>query len=277
MSEPEKVASAPAPEVKPAPRETILRVRALKKNYPIQKTDASLYARTVGALLKWTGAVDEWSRLNDGLPILKGIDLDVYSGETLAIIGPSGAGKSTLLHLMGALEPPSDGVIMYRDKDLTSMRSRELAEYRNRRVGFVFQFYYLFPDLNALENTYLPALIASSTMGWVAAAGNRYRDRARDLLTRIGLGPRMFHRPSQLSGGEQQRVAIARALLLEPEIVLCDEPTGNLDRKTGESVLEALFELKEKSGQTYILVTHDARLAERADRKVELEDGKLRG
>jgi lipoprotein-releasing system ATP-binding protein len=257
------------------PKQPIVSVRGLVKNYPIQRTDASLLARAFGRAFNWTGRLDEWKRLNTGLPILKGIDLDVFQDETLAIVGPSGAGKSTLLHLMGALDPPTAGTILYRGQDVTR-GGRSTDEYRNRRVGLVFQFYHLFPDLNALENVLVPAMVASSVLGWYGGARSRYEKRALELLARVRLEKRLRHRPAQLSGGEQQRVAIARALLLEPELVLCDEPTGNLDRKTGEEVLELLWELKAKSGQTYVIVTHDRKLAERADRCVEMEDGHLR-
>jgi lipoprotein-releasing system ATP-binding protein len=253
----------------------ILVVRGLTKNYPIQRADASLWARALGLALKSTNWLDEWPRLNTGLPILKGVDLEVYPDETLAIVGPSGAGKSTLLHLMGALDPPSSGSIVYRGKDV-SMGGRHADEYRNKRIGLVFQFYHLFPDLTALENVLVPAMVASSVAGWYGGARSKYTARALELLRRVNLEHRLRHRPAQLSGGEQQRVAIARALLLEPELLLCDEPTGNLDRKTGEEVLELLWELKAKTGQTYVIVTHDRKLAERADRCVEMEDGRLK-
>lgn len=255
-------------------REPILCIRGLKKNYPIQRTDASLWARAAGRLLNWTGRLDEWAPLNSGLPILKGIDLDVYPDETLAIVGPSGAGKSTLLHLMGALDEPSEGTILYRGMDV-SRGGRKTDEYRNKKVGLVFQFYHLFPELTALENVLIPGMVATSTAAWLGGAKAKHEARALELLARVKLQHRLHHRPAQLSGGEQQRVAIARALLLEPELLLCDEPTGNLDRKTGEEVLALLSELKAKTGQSYVIVTHDRRLAEKADRCVEMEDGHL--
>jgi lipoprotein-releasing system ATP-binding protein len=224
------------------------------------------------ALLRVRGLKKAYSELE----ILRGLDMEVFEGETLAIIGPSGAGKSTLLHLMGALEPPTDGAIVYRGRDLVTLGSAELDDYRNKRIGFVFQFYYLFPELPALDNVLVPAMVASSVFGWYAGAKARYRDRARELLREVGLEARTTHKPSQLSGGEQQRVAIARALLLEPELLLCDEPTGNLDRRTGEEVLELLFGFKKSGKHTYVIVTHDQRLAARADRTVELEDGRVK-
>jgi lipoprotein-releasing system ATP-binding protein len=253
----------------------ILRVRGLKKDYPIKKPNPGFFASLIGRAWGWTGQLDDWRRLNDGLTVLRGVDLDVHNDETLAIVGPSGAGKSTLLHLMGALDTPTDGSVIYRGRDLAAMDGYELDHYRNRKIGLVFQFYHLFPDLNALENVLVPAMVACSPAAWLASGG-KYRARARELLERVRLVDRARHRPSQLSGGEQQRVAIARALLLEPELLLCDEPTGNLDRRTGEEVLDLLWELKAKHGQTYVIVTHDHRLADRADRKIEMIDGHVK-
>ncbi|RMG18399.1 MAG: ABC transporter ATP-binding protein [Planctomycetota bacterium] len=252
----------------------LVRVRGLEKRYPRQRVDAPWRARLLGRLWGWTGALDEWELLNEGLPVLKGIDLDVYADEILAIVGPSGAGKSTLLHLIGALDRPSAGAVVYEGQDLGSRPAAELDRWRNLTVGFVFQFYHLFPDLDALENVLVPAQVAHSVPSYLGRR-REFAERARHLLERVGLGDRAHHRPSQLSGGEQQRVAIARALLLEPKLLLCDEPTGNLDRKTGEHILELLWELKASQGQTYVIVTHDDRLARRADRVALLEDGLL--
>jgi len=252
----------------------ILCARNLRKDYPRQRVDAGLYAKFWGLVWGWTGRLDEWPRLHEGLPVLKGVDLDIEPGEILAVVGPSGAGKSTLLHLLGALDAPSEGSVIYRGQDLSIMPSAELARWRNEKVGFVFQFYHLFPDLSAHENVLIPAMVAYGPFAYAARRAELH-ERAKDLLDRVGLGDRLEHRPSQLSGGEQQRVAIARALLLQPELLLCDEPTGNLDRKTGEAILEILFELKESDGQTYVIVTHDERLADRADRLVRMVDGRV--
>ncbi|MBX3471528.1 MAG: ABC transporter ATP-binding protein [Planctomycetes bacterium] len=256
--------------------EPIVRVRALSKNYPRQRVDASPWARLIGRVWGWTGALDDWRPLNEGLPVLKDVELDVRDGEILAIIGPSGAGKSTLLHLIGALDRPNHGTILYRGEDVTLMSPGRLAQWRNERVGFVFQFYHLFPDLTAEENVLVPAMVAYSVSAYAAKRAD-LRARAQHLLDRVGLGDRRHHHPNQLSGGEQQRVAIARALLLKPALLLCDEPTGNLDRKTGEQILDLLWELKESDQQTYIVVTHDDRLAARADRVVRMEDGRVVG
>jgi lipoprotein-releasing system ATP-binding protein len=257
-------------------RKPLVRVRNLRKDFPRQRIDAPWYARAIGKLWGWTGSLDEWETLNDGLPVLTGIDLDVYPDETLAIIGRSGAGKSTLLHLIGALDHPTEGSVLFKDRDLGSMPHSELDRWRNTTVGFVFQFYHLFPDLTALENVLIPAKVAYSTLEYMGKS-SKLEERAVHLLDQVGLADRREHRPSQLSGGEQQRVAIARALMLEPELLLCDEPTGNLDRATGEHVLELLWKLKSESGQTYVMVTHDERLAAGADRVARMQDGKLIG
>jgi lipoprotein-releasing system ATP-binding protein len=252
----------------------IVSVRGLTKNYPRQRVDAPLWAKLRNKLWGWTGRLDDWSTLNEGLPVLRAVDLDVREGEVLAIVGPSGAGKSTLLHLIGALDTPTSGTVLWRGRDVTRMGSSELSGWRNQKVGYVFQFYHLFPDLTALENVLLPGMVAHSAPAWLAHAG-RLKARARDLLKQVGLADRSDHRPSQLSGGEQQRVAVARALLLEPELLLCDEPTGNLDQRTGETILDLLWQLKGK--QTYVMVTHDMRLAARADRVVRMLDGRIEG
>ena len=254
--------------------ELLLLVRALHKDYPRQRVDASLRARLWGWCLGWTGWLDDWSPLYEGLPVLKGVDLDIGRGEVVAIVGPSGAGKSTLLHLLGALDRPNKGTILYEHEDVTHMSPLRLAAWRNHTVGFVFQFYHLFPDLTARENVLIPGMVANSVLGWMRQRG-ALKARADHLLERVGLSGRAHHYPSQLSGGEQQRVAIARALLLSPPLLLCDEPTGNLDRRTGEEVLDLLFELRSEAKQTFVIVTHDDRVAARADRVVHMEDGKV--
>jgi lipoprotein-releasing system ATP-binding protein len=202
------------------------------------------------------------------LEVLRDIDLVVARGEFLALRGASGAGKSTLLHLLGGLDLPNAGEISFDGTDLRSLSAGALAEWRNRRVGFIFQAYHLLPELSALENVALPARLART--GPVEAAR-----RAAALLERVGLAERLEHRPYELSGGEQQRVAIARALVNEPDLILADEPTGNLDSHTGADIIQLLQTLREERQATFILATHDAQIAARAPRVIELADGHL--
>jgi len=202
------------------------------------------------------------------LQVLRGVDLEVVRGEFLALRGASGAGKSTLLHLMGGLDLPNTGDILFSGQNLAKFSEADLTAFRNRRVGFVFQSYHLLPELDALENVCLPARIARTPSDLAAA-------RARELLSRVGLAERMDHHPSELSGGEQQRVAIARALVNGPELLLADEPTGNLDSKSGGEIIELLKNLCAERQMTLIIATHDARVAAQAQRVIELIDGRI--
>jgi ABC-type lipoprotein export system ATPase subunit len=202
------------------------------------------------------------------LEVLRGVSLAVARGEFLALRGASGAGKSTLLHLLGALDTPTAGEVWFGGRDLAMLPSGALAQVRNLKFGFVFQAYHLLPELDALENVCLPARIARTP---VAAAENR----GRELLARVGLKDRVEHRPNELSGGEQQRVAIARALINSPELILADEPTGNLDSRTGDEIIDLLCSLREEQQTTLIIATHDARVAARAPKMVELADGQI--
>ncbi len=198
----------------------------------------------------------------------RGIDLVVTRGEFLALRGASGAGKSTLLHLLGGLDLPNEGEISFDGTDLRALSARALAQWRNRRVGFIFQAYHLLPELSALENVALPARVART-------APDQAARRAAALLERVGLAQRLEHRPYELSGGEQQRVAIARALVNEPDLILADEPTGNLDSHTGGEIIQLLQALREERQATLIMATHDAHIAARAGRVIELADGQL--
>jgi len=200
------------------------------------------------------------------LEVLKGIDLEIASGEMVTIVGPSGAGKSTLLHLVGTLDLPTEGRILYDGTDVTRLGSSELAEFRNRSIGFVFQFHHLLPEFTALENVLMPGLIQGR---------RRLEERARQLLDEVGLSPRLTHRPGELSGGEQQRVALARALLMKPKLVLADEPTGNLDSQTSESVQSLFFDLNRRHGTTFLIVTHSRDFAGRMPRQVSMKDGRI--
>ena len=202
------------------------------------------------------------------LQVLRGVDLDVVRGEFLALRGASGAGKSTLLHLMGGLDLPNAGDINFAGQNIAKFSEAELAHFRNHRVGFVFQSYHLLPELDALENACLPARIARQPAAEAAARG-------RDLLGRVGLLDRLDHHPSELSGGEQQRVAIARALINGPELLLADEPTGNLDSKSGGEIVDLLKNLCAERQMTLIIATHDARVAAQAGRVIELIDGRI--
>ncbi len=199
--------------------------------------------------------------------VLTGVDLDIRRGETLAVVGASGVGKSTLLHILGTLERPSAGQLRWEGEDVFALDDRSLAAFRNRKVGFVFQFHHLLAEFNALENVMMPALIARLPQ---PAA----RDRAEAILVRVGLKERLTHRVSTLSGGEQQRVAVARALVLEPEVLLADEPTGNLDPKSGARVQELIMELNRERGLTSVIVTHNLEMARILDRQITLLDGK---
>jgi lipoprotein-releasing system ATP-binding protein len=200
------------------------------------------------------------------LQVLKGIDLEIGSGEMVTIVGPSGAGKSTLLHLIGTLDLPTEGQILYGGRDVTRLGSSDLAEFRNRSIGFVFQFHHLLPEFTALENVMMPGLIQG---------GRRLEDRARELLGEVGLSERLTHRPGELSGGEQQRVALARALLMEPKLVLADEPTGNLDSQTSDSVQSLIFDLNRRHGITFLIVTHSRDFAAMMPRQVSMKDGRI--
>jgi lipoprotein-releasing system ATP-binding protein len=200
------------------------------------------------------------------VPVLKGVDLTIKKGGTLAIVGASGVGKSTLLHIMGALDKPTSGHVYYGDLDIFSLDDSRLAEFRNRKIGFVFQFHHLLPEFTALENTMMPALVARIPT-------KQASERAQEILDKVGLGARLNHKPGELSGGEQQRVALARALMLTPDILLADEPTGNLDERTGEQVFALLLELNREQNITTIVVTHNRRLADFMTSEVTLLDG----
>ncbi len=207
------------------------------------------------------------------LEVLKGAGLAVKKGEFVAIVGASGSGKSTLLHILGALDKPSKGTVKFESRDLNRFSAGDLNRFRNKAVGFVFQFYHLLDELSVLENVFLPAMAGRSLVGWLACRRWAKR-RASELLAQLGLAERTKHKPYQLSGGERQRVAIARALMNEPRLLLADEPTGNLDSATGNGILEVLERLNE-AGQTIVMVTHDDRIAHRAGRTVTLADGKI--
>jgi lipoprotein-releasing system ATP-binding protein len=207
--------------------------------------------------------------------VLRGLDLTVQRGEVVVIVGASGAGKSTLLHLLGGLDRPSDGEVMFEDQSIQKINR---TRWRNERVGFVFQSYNLLPELDALENVSIPALVGATS--WSRPGGRSYEDileRGRELLSAVGLGERLEHRPAELSGGEQQRVAIARALMNKPSLLLADEPTGNLDDKTSEAILDLLWQMRADTGATLVMVTHDQHVAKRGERVLEIAGGRIVG
>lgn len=211
-----------------------------------------------------------YSQSGQTLEVLKGIDLRIEDADFVAIVGPSGAGKSTLLHILGGLDRPSDGQVIFDGEDIYRLKDKERAKIRNVKIGFVFQFYHLLPEFTALENVLLPALIKEDRKNVKI-----FESKAAVLLEQMGLRERISHKPSQLSGGEQQRVAIARALINDPQIIFCDEPTGNLDSETGKEIISVLAALNQKNKQSLVVVTHDETIAQLAQRRVYIRDGKL--
>ncbi|MFA5287025.1 MAG: ABC transporter ATP-binding protein [Candidatus Omnitrophota bacterium] len=202
------------------------------------------------------------------LPVLKGINLKIEKGEFVAIVGPSGAGKSTLLHLLGGLDNPTSGEIIFQGEDIYKLNDEELAKARNKKIGFVFQFYHLLSEFTVLENVLLPGLIGNGK-------ADKVRKSAMELLEKVGLSQRIDHFPSQLSGGEKQRVAVARSLINNPNLLLCDEPTGNLDSNSGEGIIALIKDINIKNKMTVVLVTHNMELVRLADKVYNLKDGLL--
>ena len=200
------------------------------------------------------------------LQVLKGIDLQLPEGKICSIVGPSGAGKTTLLQIIGTLSRPDNGVVYIKNQNLIQLNEKKLAAFRNREIGFVFQFHYLLPEFNALENVCIPAFIAKTSK-------REAEEHARELLAMLGLAGRMEHKPSELSGGERQRVAVARALINNPSVILADEPSGNLDTKNKDELHDMFFDLRDRFGQTFVIVTHDENFARQSDRIIRMRDG----
>jgi lipoprotein-releasing system ATP-binding protein len=202
------------------------------------------------------------------IEVLKGVDIDINAGEIVSIVGPSGSGKSTLLHILGTLDKPDNGEVSLHQKNITQLSGNKLSEFRNRHIGFVFQFHHLLPEFTALENVCIP--------GWLMKKNrNEVKTKAVQLLNLLGLGQRMENKPNQLSGGEQQRVAVARALINQPAIVFADEPTGNLDTANAKELHELFFDLRKQFNQTFLIVTHNEELAQLSDRTLTMKDGKI--
>ncbi|MFZ4577790.1 MAG: ABC transporter ATP-binding protein [Myxococcota bacterium] len=213
--------------------------------------------------------VDKWFELGGRrIQVLSQVDFELHSSDMIGIVGRSGSGKSTLLHLLGALDQPSAGAITYEGQTLDALDDAELAAFRNRMIGFVFQFHHLLPELTAFENVRMPTLIARQAQGPARA-------RARELLERVGLGERLDHHPGELSGGEQQRVALARALVMQPRVVLADEPTGNLDSRTAEEMHDLMEQLNAETGTGFVVVSHNQELARRMSRVLRIADGRI--
>jgi len=234
------------------------------------ESEPSTVPRAGGARVEVRGLVKSFLHGGRRLDILQGIDLVLEPGEMVAVVGASGVGKSTLLHCLGTLDLPSSGSIVIGGVEVTRMNPSQLAAFRNRSIGFVFQFHYLLPEFTALENVMMPALIQRVSRSEAEA-------RASRILDRVGLSHRVTHKPGELSGGEQQRVALARALILEPKLLLADEPTGNLDAATGAGVIDLMFELNAQARTTLVLVTHDEAIARRCARQIRLVAGRIDG
>jgi lipoprotein-releasing system ATP-binding protein len=238
------------------------------------RAERALYAPGKGAALTARHIYKTYRKGKLSIPVLRGVDADFRPGEFVAIVGASGSGKSTLLHILGTLDAPDKGEVLLDGQRIDNLPTSRRDLLRNKTVGMIFQFYHLLPELSALENVLSPLMIAESTWGYLTRR-RQHRERAASLLEMVGLKDRMHHKPRELSGGEMQRAAIARALVAHPRVLLADEPTGNLDRRTGDEILELLRGLREREQLTIIMVTHDLTIADEADRIIRLAEGRV--
>lgn len=257
-------------ETKAAPNRPRRRVESAKGTHP-QPTNLRV-ARP--QILEARNIVKAYRKNNHEVPVLRGCDFEAASGQMTAILGQSGSGKSTLLHLLGTLDVPDAGEISYDGLRIDNLSRKARDKFRNAQLGMIFQFYHLLPELTALQNVLIPLLIREGVLSYFRRR-SEIRGQAVELLERVGLGHRIHHKPREMSGGEMQRAAIARALISEPELLLADEPTGNLDRENGDSILQLLRELNKESELTIVMVTHDESIAQRCDAIVHLEDGRV--
>jgi lipoprotein-releasing system ATP-binding protein len=233
-----------------------------------EQSNPTAEAAGADSLISIRGLCKSFNSSGSRIDILKGINSDLKTGETLAVVGPSGIGKSTLLHILGTIDRPDKGKVFFKGEEIFQFDDAKLARVRNESVGFVFQFHHLLPEFSALENAMMPGLISGLSK-------DQAREAAENILNRVGLKDRLFHRVTKLSGGEQQRVALARALVLKPDVLLADEPTGNLDKKNSEQVHNLLLELNQELGMTLVVVTHNMELANYMERRVTIIDGLL--
>ncbi len=237
---------------------------------PLLRNFAGNYCLRIFELMEEMLIAREIFKRYSAIEVLKGVDIAVKAGEIVSIVGPSGSGKSTLLHILGTLDKPDRGQVKLHGKDITGLEGKKLAEFRNRHIGFVFQFHHLLPEFSAIENVCIPGWIANKPRGEV-------RQKAVELLKLLGLGQRLENKPNALSGGEQQRVAVARALINQPSIVFADEPTGNLDTANAQELHQLFFDLRKQFNQAFLIVTHNEELAHLSDRMLTMKDGKMEG
>ncbi len=264
---------SPTPQLKVISDETALPLRPQAGSNQISQSNLTLVQPT---MLEAHSVSKTYRKGRNEVPVLIDCDFQATNGKITAILGQSGSGKSTLLHLLGTLDAPDQGEIYFDGTRIDNLPRRKRDLFRNTKLGMIFQFYHLLPEISALQNVLMPLMIQQGFWTYLARR-RQIIERAKDLMVRVGLGHRMHHKPRELSGGEMQRAAIARALVAQPELLLADEPTGNLDRKTGSQILELLHELNQQDGLTIVMVTHDESVAKSCDQIIQLRDGRIEG